>query len=305
LLELEKEVLKMSLDLFISYSRINLPFIYKIDSLFSDLGISVWFDKKSLLPGQKWENVIEDQIKNSKIFLTFISQKGMDKRGYFHVEQNLATQAALRIPPEQLFILPVTLGECSVPKQFRQYHVINLADEGAIDMLLLSIGVALNRTFEANTERIEELRHQLINHLGEEIASNKEFESRLLNDEITFQDSAGLIERIANSHDANRLAMLLKLRALPQISYAEQQAFDIAITNVKQGIQTEALQAKSVSKERENISKMGISGNKKVTLQLQANKYARFISRKNSPVYDMAQQKILEFISLGIKGLDE
>jgi len=295
----------MSLDVFISYSRVDQPFVVALDAFLTELGISVWFDKKSLLPGKKWEEVIDDQIQSARVFLTCMSQAGLDKRGYFHVEQNLAAQAALRIPPEQLYIMPVMLGECTIPRQFRQYHVVNLADDGAIEMLLLSLSEALERLIEASSESVANLRTKLLEHLGSEATSNQEFESRFMSDEITFQDSAGLIQRIANSADQNRLKVLLKLRALPQISYAEQQALDIAITNVKRGIPTENLQALAVAEERQKIAQMSILNNESATLQLQVNKYARFTSRTNSPVYQMAEANILELITTDLASMGD
>lgn len=212
----------MSLEVFISYSRVDLAFIVAFDDFLGKLGIATWFDKKSLRPGKKWEDVIQDEIRNSQVFLTCMSKAGMDKRGYFHVEQNLAAQAALRIPPEQLFIMPVVLGECDVPRQLRPYHVVNLVEPGAIEMLLLSLAEALDRPIKSHPGQVTTLRELLLEHLGAEGASNKEFEDRFMRTEdISFQDSAGLVERIANSSDASRLALLLKLRGLSFISFAE------------------------------------------------------------------------------------
>lgn len=294
----------MSLDVFISYSRVDQPFIVELDVFLTHLGISAWFDKKSLLPGKKWEDVIEDQIHVASVFLTCMSQAGLDKRGYFHVEQNLAVQAALRMPPEKLYIMPVTLGECTIPRQFRQYNVTNLAEAGSIEMLLLSLAEALERPIAADDSQVVALRRRLLEHVGIEGESNKDFESRLLEDEVSFETSAGLIQRIANSADSQRLKLLLKLRAYPNMSYAEQRALDIAIDNVKNGLQTDDLQSKSVAAERLKIMQMTIPNSQEMTMILRVNKYARFMARKNSDVYRTAEKKILELIALGLVSRD-
>lgn len=283
----------MSQDVFISYSRVDLSFVERLNTFLNDVGITTWFDRKSLLPGQKWEDVINDEIPRSRTFLICLSSAAMDKRGYFHVEQHLASEAALRIPPEELFILPVLLGDCELPRKLKQYHAVNLVEPGAIEMLLVSLSSALERKFNADPDIIGRLRDELLGHLGAEGISNQDFLDRFMKtDEISFQDSMGLIERIANSSDPNRLNILLKLRAYDFVSYAEQAALDRAIDNVKLGRRTENLQASIKDEEMERIKQMIIPDNPEATQLLQINKYFRYISRKNTEPYRMTQEKI-------------
>ncbi len=283
----------MAQDVFISYSRVDLPFVERFDHFLTESGVATWFDRKSLLPGQRWEDVIEDEISDSTIFLTCLSKAGMDKKGYFHVEQNRASEAALRVPPEQLFILPVVLGDCEVPRKLRQYHIVNLVEPGAIEMLLRSLSSALERQLFADPDAVIKLRGELLSHLGTEGASNQEFAQRFMNtEEISFQDSMGLIERIANSSDPRRLSILLTLRGEAFLSYAEQAALDKAIDNVKAGNRTQNLQSSIKAEELGRIAQMGIPGNPEATQLLQLNKYFRYISRKNTEPYRMAEEKI-------------
>ena len=192
----------MGQDVFISYSRVDLPFVERLDRFLTESGVTTWFDRNSLLPGQRWEDVIENEISDSRTFLTCLSKAGMDKKGYFHVEQHRASEASLRVPPEQLFILPVVLGDCETPRRLRQYHTVNLVEPGSIEMLLRSLSSALERQLLADSEAITSLRGKLLSHLGTEGASNQDFVQRFMNtEEISFQDSMGLIERIANSND--------------------------------------------------------------------------------------------------------
>jgi len=288
----------MAQDIFLSYSRVDLPFVELLHSFLIDAGATVWFDKRSLLPGQRWEDVIDDEISASRTFLTCLSKAAMDKKGYFHVEQHLASDAALRVPPEQLFVLPVQLGDCDVPRRFRQYHAVNLVELGAIETLLLSLSSALERNLSASAEAIAKLRGELLGHLGEEAVSNQQFVDRFMKtEEISFQDAMGLVERIANSSDQSRLGVLLKLRAMNFLSYAEQTALDRAIDNVKSGLRTEGLQASIRAEEMARIMQMGIAGNPEATQLLQLNKYFRFVSRKNTEPYLMAEEKIRNLLA--------
>jgi len=287
----------MGQDVFISYSRVDLPFVERLDAFLTEVGVTTWFDRKSLLPGQRWEDVIDDEISESKIFLTCLSKAGMDKKGYFHVEQHRASEAALRVPPEQLFILPVALGDREVPRKLRQYHTVNLAEPGAIEMLLRSLSSAVEREFVAEPDAVAKLRDELLSHLGAEGASNQDFIERFMRTEISFQDSMGIIERIANSNDPKRLGILLKLRAEAFLSYAEQAALDKAIDNVKAGNRTEGLQSSIKAEEMNRIAQMGIPGNSGATQLLQLNKYSRYISRKNTQPYKMAEEKIRNLLA--------
>ncbi len=90
--------------------NLNCGIFEKRVSVYLSKGVSVYLSAI----GQRWEDVIDDEIPQSKTFLTCLSKAEMDKKGYFHVEQHRASEAALRVPPEQLFILPVILGDCGL-----------------------------------------------------------------------------------------------------------------------------------------------------------------------------------------------
>lgn len=290
-------------DAFISYSHADDAFVVKFDEFLRTVGVSTWFDRRSLKVGQKWDAVIEDVIPESHVFISCLSAAGLDRRGYFQVEQQLATKAALRVPSDQLFVLPVLLGDCQIPREFRQYHAVNLMDPGAIESLLQSLSDALDRQVSCDGSAADHLRDALVEHLGVEAAPNAEYERLFANTaEISFQDSAGLIERIANSRDPRRLEILLRMRAVADISYAEQKALDIAISNVRAGRVTTKLQQAATDSERAAITQMGFPGNPIVTMQIQANKYVRFVARKNTSVYNMANEKLRELIEEGYFG---
>ncbi len=152
----------MGQDVFISYSRVDLPFVERLNHFLTEAGVTTWFDRTSLLPGQKWEDVIDDEIVQSRTFLTCLSKAAMDKKGYFHVEQHRASEAALRVPPEQLFILPVALGDCDVPRNLRQYHTVNLVEPGAIEILLRSLSSALERELLLDADMVTTLRENTL-----------------------------------------------------------------------------------------------------------------------------------------------
>lgn len=277
----------MSQDVFLSYSRDDLAFVEKFDKFLRDARVSTWFDKRSILPGKRWEDAIDEEIPRSTIFMTCLSKAGLSRHGYFHAEQALAEKAALRIPRDKLFIVPVLLGDCEIPRTFKQYNAANLVEPGHIEMLILALSSALGRKVVASEDAVLQLRQDLVSHLGIEGASNQEYVDRFMQtDVLSFQDSMGLLQRIANSNDTNRLAILLKLRGLEFLSYAEQDALDLAIDNVKHGRRTEKLQETIKTSEWSRIEQMSVRDNDpEKNVKLRLNKYLRYCARKGTEPY--------------------
>jgi hypothetical protein len=275
------------------------PFVDQLDTVLRAAGVATWFDKHDLKPGQKWEVVIEDEIPSAQVFLTCVSANALDKRGYFHVEQQLAAKAAMHVPSDRLFLIPVLLGDCTLPRELRQYHTVNLVEGGAIENLISSISEALNRELQIQPETIDALRNSLLAHLRIEATSNAQYlELFRQTDDLSWRDSAGLIERVANSRDPNRLSLLLTMRGVADISYAEQAALDTAILNVRQGRATSGLLESVTQAERAKIEQMAVeSGEFDATVLLQFNKYCRYIARKNTQPYLMAEAKIRELLA--------
>src|SRR5438552_2608716 len=104
-------------------------------------------------------------MQTTHVFLKSVSATALDDRGYFQVEQQLAVKAAMRVPSDQLFIIPVLLGECSLPRELRQYHTVNLAEPGAIESLLSSLTQALARKVEVTPDKLAEFRNALRKHM--------------------------------------------------------------------------------------------------------------------------------------------
>jgi hypothetical protein len=282
----------------VSYGREDLPFVTKLVAYFKNtLGIKTWFDKDNLLPGVKWEEVIEDEIRQTKVLLLILSREPNERRGYFQKEQNDAMEAAKYVPSGQIFIIPTMLGECDIPRHLRQYHIENLAEEDGLTRLIQSLGIALEKKWEIDEMGVGELRETLEKHLGlDALTSTKLKEMFLKTEELSAQDSINIIQRIANSKDINRLKLLLELSTLDFISFAEIEAFNIAIDAVKKNIISDNLFLQVTQPEKERVSKMGVPGNEILTLQIQTCKYVRYISRKNTEPYKTAQIKLIELL---------
>jgi hypothetical protein len=88
--------------------------------LYSDLlaaGLNPWLDRKKLLPGQDWRRCIERAIDTCDFFVACFSPRSVRKRGQFPYEVRYALRCAERMPLDDVFVVPVRIGNCNVPSR--------------------------------------------------------------------------------------------------------------------------------------------------------------------------------------------
>ena len=69
----EAMVKKYSYDIFLSYSSKDKPWVSEFASVLRDAGVKTWFDFSELLPGERWQEKIQDALRNSKILVIILS----------------------------------------------------------------------------------------------------------------------------------------------------------------------------------------------------------------------------------------
>jgi hypothetical protein len=123
--------------------------------LYRDLGargFSPWLDKKKLLPGQNWPRAIEAAIETSDFFIPCFSRNSVSKRGFFHVELRFALECASRLPLDEIFVLPVRLDDCALPRSLQAYiHSVDLFPEW--EKGVETITAAMQQQMEARGRR--------------------------------------------------------------------------------------------------------------------------------------------------------
>jgi hypothetical protein len=112
---------------FLAYAEEDRPIVRKLYAALQQAGFEPWMDQEKLLPGQNWPRAIERAIDLSHFFLGCFSQRSTVKRGHFQSELRYALDLAARIPNEQIFLLPVRLNECELPRKIaRRVHCVDL-----------------------------------------------------------------------------------------------------------------------------------------------------------------------------------
>ena len=90
-------------------------------------GFRPWLDKKKLMPGQNWPRAIETAIQTSDFFVACFSRRATSKRGSFHSELRYALFCAAKVPLDEIFLIPLRLDECVVPRRIsKQMQYLDL-----------------------------------------------------------------------------------------------------------------------------------------------------------------------------------
>lgn len=101
----------------------------KIRVLYNELiqrGIDVWLDEENLLAGQDWQSEIPQAVHASDAIIVCLSKNAITKEGYIQKEIRYALDVAKEKPEGVIFLIPVKIEECDVPKQLSHLQWANL-----------------------------------------------------------------------------------------------------------------------------------------------------------------------------------
>ena len=105
---------------FVAYGKEDAPVVRRLCDALEAVGFDPWMDERKLVPGQNWPRAIESAIETSDFFLACYSENSVNKKGGFQAEIRYALDCARRVPLEEIFIVPVRLGPCPVPRSIQR-----------------------------------------------------------------------------------------------------------------------------------------------------------------------------------------
>jgi hypothetical protein len=122
-LPLRSGIIELPLKLvFLCHAHEDRPTVESIGGQLWQDGYLTWFDKKDLLPGDSWQEMIEEAIEKADFFLAFLSKNSVSKTGFVQREIKYALQQRDLRPLRQRYIIPILLEECDLPREFRTVH---------------------------------------------------------------------------------------------------------------------------------------------------------------------------------------
>ena len=130
---------------FISYARADLQSALEIYDVLRRGGANPWMDVRHLVPGQDWELEIRNAVEEADFFVACLSKKSVSKRGDVQKELKIALSVLDQMPERAVFIIPVRLEECPVPRSLAARQRLDWSSPDAPERLLAAVGVALPR----------------------------------------------------------------------------------------------------------------------------------------------------------------
>jgi TIR domain len=107
--------------------------------------IDPWLDEEKLLPGQDWDMEIEKAVEAADVVIVCLSNTSVSKEGYIQRELKFALDIALEKPEGTIFIVPLRLDDCDLPRRLRSWHYVDYFParrrEQAYQRLLKSLDV--------------------------------------------------------------------------------------------------------------------------------------------------------------------
>lgn len=120
---------------FIAYGKEDEAFATRLYEALNLAGYSPWMDVRRLLAGQNWPRAIEAAIESSDFFVACFSSKSVRKKGGFQSELRYALDCARQMPLDEIYIVPVRLDDCTVPRSIQhELQYIDLFPEWAPGM---------------------------------------------------------------------------------------------------------------------------------------------------------------------------
>jgi TIR domain len=109
-----------AIKVFIAYAYEDEDAAKRLSSSLRAAGFEPWLDQEKLLPGQNWPRAIDRAIEVSDFFIACLSKQSTLKRGHFQSELRYALDLASRVPLDDIFLMPVRLNDCAVPRNICQ-----------------------------------------------------------------------------------------------------------------------------------------------------------------------------------------
>jgi hypothetical protein len=117
---------KRKLRVFLCHASQDKPVVRDLyQRLKSETWIDPWLDEEKLLPGQDWNLEIEKAVESSDAVIVCVSNTSVAKEGYVQKELRQVLNIALEKLEGAIFVLPVRLDDCPLPRQLRDRQALD------------------------------------------------------------------------------------------------------------------------------------------------------------------------------------
>lgn len=108
------------LKVFLCHASQDKPSVRELaQRLYSEGWIDPWLDEDKLLPGQDWQMKIEEAVETSDAVVICVSSNSVNKEGFVQKELRYAKEIYFEKPEGSIFLIPLRINECDVPRSVR------------------------------------------------------------------------------------------------------------------------------------------------------------------------------------------
>ena len=119
-------VTKHKLSVFLCHASQDSPVVdHLYNRLLAEDWIDPWLDREKLLPGQDWNMEIEKAVETADAVIVCLSNNSITKTGYVQKELRFVLDIADEKPDEEIFVIPIRLDECPIPRQLKKWQYID------------------------------------------------------------------------------------------------------------------------------------------------------------------------------------
>jgi hypothetical protein len=136
---------------YIAYAKEDRELATRLYEQLESAGFRPWMDICKLMPGQNWPRAIETAIEMSDFFVACFSRISTYRRGGFQAELRYALDCARHSPLDEIFMVPVRLDGCRVPRAIqRETQYVDLFPDwnGGVTRLVATMQTEWTRRHE-------------------------------------------------------------------------------------------------------------------------------------------------------------
>lgn len=127
------------LKVFLCHSSNDKPAIRNLYKRLQADGFDPWLDEEDILPGQEWEHEIRNAVRAAEAIIVCLSRSSISKEGFVQKEMNDALNVAEEKPAGTLFIFPLKLEECEIPRRLSRWQAGRLFTEHGYERLVQAL----------------------------------------------------------------------------------------------------------------------------------------------------------------------
>lgn len=114
------------LHVFLCHASQDKPIVRELyQRLLAEGWIDPWLDEEKLLPGQDWDLEIERAVESADAVIVCLSTNSVTKEGYIQRELKFVLDIALEKPEGTIFIIPLRLDDCDLPRRLRSWQYVD------------------------------------------------------------------------------------------------------------------------------------------------------------------------------------